>query len=163
MKKAAILLLCLIALLSTAFASGCSKAKAEDVRVLADVLCCFDEGGIDVERIEKMTIPVIGEEILYVYKIHVTIHTDGGDVQDVLGVSYDSVYNTDMMARYDSEKETTINGEPPYGTAFVIWRMTEENPENIEISEIPEKDIPKLVSKAWAYIEENNIHPEEEN
>ncbi len=163
MKKIATLLLCPIILFSAVSAAGCTKKVNVDIVALAEVLCFFDESGIDVEKIEKMTIFRDGSESWYVYKFAVTIHSEDGDYQDVLGTFCDPVYDNGKIVKYDSEKETSFEDEPPDGTTFVVWRMMEKKPIKCEMSEIPEKDIPKLVSKAWAYIKENNIHPEEED
>ena len=163
MKKIAALLLCLIVLCSSFFAFGCSKKISPDLEALVEVLCFFDESEIDVERIEKMEIFRDGNESFYVYKFSVTIHSEDGDYQDVLGTFCDPVNDHGKIVRYDSEKETTFEDEPPYGTTFVVWRMTEKTPKNCKISEISEKKVSKLVARAWKYIEENNIHPEEED
>ena len=163
-RKIASLLLCLIIICSAIFASGCSKKTSVDVAALAEALCIFNEGEIDVERIEKMTIFRAGSQSWYVYKIHVTVHLEDGDFQDVLGVSYDPEGILTGRIDYASEKEMSYNGyNPSAGTPFVVWRLMEIFPEKCEISELSEKEVSKIVSRAWTYIEENNVHPEEED
>ena len=163
MKKTTVLLLCLVILCSAFSTSGCSKKANIDVEALAKVLCFFDESEIDVERIEKMTMFRDEGESWYVYKIAVTVHTNDGDINDVLGTLYDPSESISNRTFYDSEKEISYNGHnPSAGVTFVVWRMTENNRKNGEISEIPKEDIPNIVARAWKYIEENNIHPEEE-
>ena len=164
MKKTTVLLLCLVILCSAFSTSGCSKKANIDVEALANVLCFFDESEIDVERIEKMTLFRDEVDSWYVYKITVTVHTNDGDVNDVLGTIFDPTDIIPKKPNYDSEKEISYDvHNPSVGTSFVIWRMTENNRKNGEISEIPKEDIPKIVAQAWKYIEENNIHPEEDN
>jgi len=163
-KKVATLLLCLIIVLSILSFFGCSKKTPVDVEAMAIALCFFDEKEIEVERIQKMAILRDGSEPWYVYKYYVTVHLEGGDLQDILGTIFDPEGILSGRICYASEKGISYNEHnPSAGTAFVIWEMMENDHKKAEISEIPEKDIPQIVSQAWTYIEENNIHPEEEN
>ena len=125
---------------------------------LAEVLCYFDKSEVEVEKIEKLTIFRPEGESWYVYKIHVTIHSEGGDVQDVLGTTFDPSEENREIIKYDSANET--DSDAP---TFVIWRKMQKRPTKGEFSEIPDEELSNIVSQAWTYIEENNVHPEEED